>query len=273
MQDKLRLKIPLFLTLVLLLLATGPVWAQTSEEPPDAEPCTGTLVEGTVVHVDEETAVVTIQTEDGYCTVTLRTYDHPIVSLLSWFFDDVTVESLLDALENSESDLTVSWVLVDDGFIKQVGDDIQDYHDQGIGFGVLVKLYAMAQESCTTEQNVEVCDVPVDELVEQFLGGEGMGQLFKTYGKPSKLGVGHVRKAHLDDSDDNDDEPEPTAAKNGGPKDKDKSQNPNQANSNNSNKPDHAGPKDKDDGGNPEQAGPKDKDNGNNQKDKDKKKK
>jgi hypothetical protein len=51
-----------------------------------------------------------------------------------------------------------------------------------------------------------------------------MGELFKLYGKPAVLGVGHMKDK-------------------GGP-------------------PEHAGPKDKDGSGPPEHAGPKDKDKG-----------
>jgi hypothetical protein len=37
--------------------------------------------------------------------------------------------------------------------------------------------------------------VTVDELVTAVKGGTGMGTLFKQYGKPALLGVGHVKKA------------------------------------------------------------------------------
>jgi hypothetical protein len=72
-----------------------------------------------------------------------------------------------------------------------VGGQIQAYHDDGMGFGVLTKLYAMAQES----------GQPVDTLVTAFKSGMGMGQLFKENGKPSLLGVGHVRKELKDQQD------------------------------------------------------------------------
>jgi hypothetical protein len=64
-----------------------------------------------------------------------------------------------------------------------------------MGFGVLVKLYAIAQASCALDPAGQtVCGVSVEDLVARVTAGEGIGQLFKEYGKPDKLGVGHVRQ-------------------------------------------------------------------------------
>lgn len=123
-------------------------------------------------------------------------------------------------------------------FGDAVAEEVAVYHPTGeagegekVGYGVLVKLYAMAaesQEACAVAE--EPCvPVTVEELMAAYKSGVGMGELFKEYGKPSVLGVGHLKKGDK-----------------GGP-------------------PDHAGPKDKDKGGPPDHAGPKDKD-----KDKDK---
>jgi hypothetical protein len=38
------------------------------------------------------------------------------------------------------------------------------------------------------------CDIDVQGLVDAFKGGQGLGKLFKEYGKPSLKGVGHVYK-------------------------------------------------------------------------------
>ncbi|MBN1812400.1 MAG: hypothetical protein JXA14_11225 [Anaerolineae bacterium] len=120
-------------------------------------------------------------------------------------------------------------------FGDAVAEEVAAYHPTGgagegekVGYGVLVKLYAMAAESreaCAGAAEPCVA-VTVEELMAAYQSGVGMGQLFKEYGKPAVLGVGHLRKG---------DE--------GGP-------------------PDHAGPKDKDKGGPPDHAGPKDKDKG-----------
>jgi hypothetical protein len=135
---------------------------------------------------------------------TPRPFEHPVVAVFRAYFGD------------------------------EVADEVAAYHgggedgeEGGVGFGVLVKLYAIAAESqevCAATG--ERCDVTVEKLMQDYQAGMGMGQLFKLYGKPAVLGVGHMKDK-------------------GGP-------------------PEHAGPKDKDrdGGGPPEHAGPKDKDKG-----------
>ena len=112
-----------------------------------------------------------------------------------------------DALSEALKDLVTDFDLDEDGGLIQTGDQIAEYHDDGMGFGVLTKLYAMAaesQEACAEEETSdEPCGVTVDELVTAFQSGTGMGQLFKEYGKPSILGVGHVKHA-LDNAGDDD---------------------------------------------------------------------
>ena len=270
-----------------LMAALVPVGMALADETP-AEPCAGDSVAGTVVAVDEDTGVVTVQTDDGtLCTVTVAEgdYDHPIVNLLGRYFDSVDADDLTDALEDtqvwvvcddegvcelaeeddegavqgtvtgvSENDdgtyrleivvegedeplevdtddadlagdledalaaLWVDWEL-DEGedgpTVVDAADEIAQLHEDGMGFGVIVKLYAMAaasQAECEAEapdeaeadEEDEPCGVTVDELVEAFQSGTGLGQLFKEYGKPSLLGVGHVRKAAQAEDTDGD---------------------------------------------------------------------
>lgn len=70
------------------------------------------------------------------------------------------------------------------------------YHEQGLGFGVLVKLYAIAaesQEACATGQSAQACvAVTVEGLVAAFRSGTGMGELFRQHGRPSVVGVGQM---------------------------------------------------------------------------------
>jgi hypothetical protein len=103
--------------------------------------------------------------------------------------DEETAAQYLEALGMLNVDLTAT--LGEDGetltTITDVGGEIAAYHDDGMGFGVLVKLYAIAGASES--------GVSVEDLVGMFKDGMGMGQLFKEYGKPGLLGVGHVRKA------------------------------------------------------------------------------
>jgi hypothetical protein len=81
--------------------------------------------------------------------------------------------------------------------LVDVGAQIAAYHELGLGFGELVKIYTIAQESeaaCEDDPDPE-CVVTVEMLAQMALEGTGMGSLFATYGKPSMLGVGHVRRA------------------------------------------------------------------------------
>ena len=146
-------------------------------------------------------------------------YSHPIVQILSAYFGRKGVSS--DPLVTATPVVTVTVdpnatltpepteVVVVPG-PEEIAAQIAQYHADGMGFGVLVKLYAMAEESaekCATELtpaaaaadgSVELpaaCTVvTVEELVAAVHGGAGMGTLFKEYGKPALLGVGHVKK-------------------------------------------------------------------------------
>jgi hypothetical protein len=281
-------KLALPLALILAIALVVPVMAQEGE----TLPCGGEGVSGTVVAVDEETGEVTLDAgaDLGWCTVTLDgEYEHPIVSLLGSYFGDVSADDLAAALEGTQGyavydpdtgewtwtdgegedavavtviaenedgtftilvggeevtisvddpavaedlrealqALAVDWGLDGEGGVVQPGDEIAAYHDDGLGFGVLVKLYAMAaalEDTCADAE--EPCGATVDELVAAFQSGMGMGDLMEEYGKPTVLGIGHIKG-----------------------KDRDK--------------PEHAGPKDRDDeeddGLQPEHAGPKDK--------------
>lgn len=108
---------------------------------------------------------------------------------------------LAEALPAALAALAVQWELEagDAGVVvADATDEIAALHQDGLGFGVIVKLYAMAEASeaaCEAEGAPDPCGVTVTELVEQFRSGVGLGQLFKLYGKPALLGVGHVRRA------------------------------------------------------------------------------
>jgi len=95
---------------------------------------------------------------------------------------------------------------------EEFAQQIALYHQEGMGFGVLVKLYAMAEaqiEACVSQTTSSpqptaggvdsiqtTCEaVTIDQLVNEFRSGTGMGLLFKEYGKPALLGVGQVKKA------------------------------------------------------------------------------
>jgi hypothetical protein len=179
---------------------------------PDTGECTwtGDDAEGAVA------VTVIAENEDGTFTILVDGVEVTVS------VDAETAEGLQEALQA----LAVDWDLDEEGGVVQPGDEIAAYHDDGLGFGVLVKLYAMAAALAETCADAEESCATVDDLVVAFQSGMGLGDLMKEYGKPTILGIGHVKG-----------------------KDRDK--------------PEHAGPKDRDgeddDGLQPEDAGPKDK--------------
>ena len=256
----------LVLMAILLLVPAGLVTASDLTE--EIGPCPGENVTGTIVGIDEN-GVVTIDTGDGQCTVTLTgDYSHPIVELLAEFYGEIELSTYEDSLNNAEGcavisgsegtwsecgddteaiqvtaydeenntftaivlstgetitltvedeavvdelkatldELTVDWELDGNGDVVLTSDQIAAYHDQGLGFGVLVKLYALSSSS----------GVPVEDLIAEFEAGTGMGELYALYGKPDQTGVGHVRQELKEDNN---------GQANGKEKDKDKSNN------------------------------------------------
>lgn len=133
--------------------------------PPEESPDTSEPV--TILSIDE-TGLATAKTADG--------------TIIYFMIDDAEYAGRI-AAELAKG--FVEWTVDENGDLVQVSDDIAAYHASGMGFGVLVKLYALAQDSDG--------ELLVEDLVTEFNSGMGMGQIFKTYGKPSKLGVGHVR--------------------------------------------------------------------------------
>ena len=280
MKPALRILIRL---LLLGMLTLGVVSAASAEEGDPVELCTGTEVSGTVVAVDEELNLVTIdQGEGNLCNVQLDgEWDHPVTALLGSYFDDADaatlsaameslsiqiecetpdggeeacdlsdspeatsatilsvdedgfgnyiVEVLIETPEGEETKtflysndsetaqgwidalaaLDVSWTLGLDEegnpVLVEVGDEIAAYHEDGWGFGQLVKVYSIASEAekacagadpeLTGDSEVDFCSVTVDGLLAEFESGGGWGALFKEYGKPALLGVGHIRNA------------------------------------------------------------------------------
>jgi hypothetical protein len=172
-----------------------------------------------IVECGEEGAVEARVTGVEGNEVTLQAGEDTIVVFLEED-DTETAEALQDALKA----LMVNWDVEDDGSLQSATEEIEALHDSGMGFGVIVKLYAMAQasqEDCDPEGDGDgelaapeddpaepaACGVTVEELVEEFRSGTGIGQLFKEFGKPDYLGVGHVRQ-EFKNGDDADEDPE-----------------------------------------------------------------
>jgi len=257
-----------YLVLLVLVLSTyGTAFAQEESEVPA---CEGDNIAGTVVAVDEESGLITVdpdlEVEGDECTVFLTgDFGHPITTLLGSFFGEVNLEDLTDALETTqvcaihdevndtwtytepdeeggcaegEEEVTVTgqdedgnftantsegdtitmtvedeetsgalsdalenlnadWDLNEDGSVVDVGDDIGQYHEDGFGFGVIVKVYAIIaelEEACMEEEaDEDLCGITVEDLFNDLANGSSIGDLFETYGKPSIVGIGHVR--------------------------------------------------------------------------------
>lgn len=125
---------------------------------------------------------------------------------------EITNPELIGEIADQLNLPTVEWQVDALGNILNTADDIEALHEEGLGFGVIVKLYSlaqMAQEQCSEKatsqessqsevpNGVDPCTIDVDYLVEQFMTKHiGLGQLYKLteLGKPNLLGVGHVRK-------------------------------------------------------------------------------
>jgi hypothetical protein len=196
-----------------------------------------------------EVTVTGVNPEGGFAGVVDDTSEQITILVV----DPLTAGELEGNLES----LVVHWELDAFGGVIEAGDKISAYHDSGIGFGVLVKLFAIAkesQEACAAAGAMDdpTCGVTVEELVAAVeVDGLGMGDLFRLYGKPSMLGVGHVR--HNADREKG----KPAWA---GPKDKDEESDGIEA----------AGTTELDGGESKEKNGPPDHANGNKDKDKDK---
>lgn len=133
---------------------------------------------------DSQEARIISENEDGTFNVLLPDGTVIILSLEG---------DLADQVSNALAVLGADWILEEGGDLKQVSDQVAEYHDNGMGFGVLVKLYALAYANS---------GVTVQELVDDFKSGTGMGQLFKEYGKPDERGVGHLRQKDKDKAPD-----------------------------------------------------------------------
>lgn len=63
-------------------------------------------------------------------------------------------------------------------------DEIASLHEEGVGFGVLVKLLSLSDKG----------DATLSDLVNEWKTGHSFKDLYDEYGNPTKLGVGHVKQ-------------------------------------------------------------------------------
>jgi hypothetical protein len=115
-------------------------------------------------------------------------------------------ETLAEDISSSLDTLNGEWSMVigENGtsYLADVGDQIIAYHDDDYGFGELVKIYAIVAESheaCSIEASSGEggsCELTVEGLIAELEAADGdFGVLFQTYGRPSMMGVGHIRQA------------------------------------------------------------------------------
>jgi hypothetical protein len=116
----------------------------------------------------------------------------------------VTSDSALaDRLTADLQALKVQWSLVA-GAANDAGQQIAAYHADGMGFGVLVKFYSLSQKSmegcatATPTPDTPTCGVTVQQLVDAFRSGTGIGLIFKQYGRPDFMGVGQAKQSLKD---------------------------------------------------------------------------
>lgn len=151
---------------------------------PVVDPVTGattyTHVACDTLDTNQQAVVITwYDPVTGLYTATL-----PDGSTITFLITDPVAATLVQDALAALALLTVTDWSVLDGHLLDGAYQVQYYHDMGIGFGVLIKLYSMA----------ELNGIPVDQLVQEFLAGNGMGLLMKSYGRPQYMGIGHLRK-------------------------------------------------------------------------------
>lgn len=129
-------------------------------------------------------------------------------------------EEVAGMYQDALGSLLVEWELTEGeegSSVVTAGDDIAAYHEDGYGFGTLVKVYAIAaaaNEGCdeltepeggAEEDGGTTCGTTVEDILGLLDEGAGMGQLFQEFGRPSILGVGHVRQLMNDNGNGDDD--------------------------------------------------------------------
>ena len=126
---------------------------------------------------------------------------NPIVKLLAQFFSNLFIPVPTETAvptEPGSTDVPPTDVVPTEETTTPVPltaeEQVAVYHSDGLGFGVLVKLFSIAsaaQAQCQLDGTQ--CDVTIDSLIAQVQSGVGIGQIEKQYGKPEFLGVGHIK--------------------------------------------------------------------------------
>jgi hypothetical protein len=162
-------------------------WEVVPCDTADAVRVVGTMEDGTLI--------LLVENEDGTFEI-MDSTDPVDTTMFADFWADLT-----KSLEEANAALPIGLIVNEDGEVVDATAIIMGLRDQGLGYGVIVKMISMSEEF----------GVDLDQLVQEFKEEHvGIGQLFKEHGKPSKLGVGHIRKAMNDQDDSESTEPSTT---------------------------------------------------------------
>lgn len=173
----------LLIAMVMLVATASPAFAQAETEP---------LEEPAVVEESSSFA------------------DHPIVKLLASFFNSLFVAPEVEEPADEGGEIPPPETNEDPG--TEGGEPVVEttpeptlapeeqvaalHTDEDLGFGEITKLLQIvseAQAACAAE-GIH-CDVTLDSLLEEYDSGNGMGGLYAKYGKPEITGVGQVKNA------------------------------------------------------------------------------
>jgi hypothetical protein len=99
--------------------------------------------------------------------------------------DPVEIAYYMSLIDAATVELSITQDEEGNSFISDVGDEVMAYHEDGMGFGVLIKFYSLAAET----------DLTVEELVTMFKDEKtGLGLIFRDYGTPGMMGIGHLKQ-------------------------------------------------------------------------------
>jgi hypothetical protein len=125
--------------------------------------------------------------------------NHPIVNLIVEFFKDVLSPPEPDIVppevDQETNDPPVGEVisLEEPEEVTTPEEAVVAMHtEDNLGFGEITKLMGLLESICSESEGP--CEVTYDDLLSEYKDGDGMGALFKRYGKPDYMGVGHIRK-------------------------------------------------------------------------------
>lgn len=207
---KIKKLVTLLLVFILAFSVVGSAFAQ-EEEPPACDPATDPTCEEPPACDPATDPTCEEPTDEGYT--------HPIVALFQAYWDLVNPEEpACDPATDPTCEEPPACDPATDPTCEEpptecvpygeepgegqeglpecapeFGELIASLHEDGMGFGVMANILAIAT-ACEPEEGGDPCPT-FEELVAAFQGGMGVGQLYKEYGNPGQHGVGYIKKA------------------------------------------------------------------------------